>query len=83
MSKLKVEQFHVKNQFVIYTDEGQMFQSYDTIIALIDTQGRVFLDKNWDYSKTTGKYRNKFLGEDKASTERKIKTGEYTIRDLN
>ena len=37
----------------------------------------------WDYSKTTGKYRNQFLGETKAETEKKIKSGEYQLVDLN
>lgn len=73
----------VANQFTIYTDsDGVYFQSYRTIIARI-YRGVTTLDKNWDYSRTTGKYRNQFLGESKAETERKIKAGEYKIEDLN
>ena len=34
----------------------------------------VWLDEEtWDYSTTTGRYRNQFLGEDKKATEKKIK----------
>lgn len=44
----------------------------------------VYLDKQyWDYSKTTGKYRNIFLDESKAETQKKIDNGEYILTDLN
>ena len=50
----------IANQFVIYTDNGSIFQSYNSTIVKIDS-GKTYLDKNtWDYSKTTGKYRNIF-----------------------
>ena len=46
--------------------------------------GKTYLDVNkWDYSKTTGKYRNIFLNETKKDTEKKIKSGEYILTDLN
>lgn len=70
----------VANQFIIETPEARYFQSYRSIIVKIDNQtGKVTLGKDWDYSKTTGKYRNKFLGETKKETERKIKEGIYTV----
>jgi hypothetical protein len=73
----------VPNQFIIETPEGYYFQSYNTIIAA-RINGKVYLDRDkWDYSTTTGKYRNQFLGEKKADTERKIASGEYTLTDLN
>ena len=74
----------VPNQFVIQADEGRYFQSYDSTVAFIANTGEVTLDsKTWDYLKTTGKYRNLFLGEDKKETEKKIKSGEYVLTDLN
>jgi hypothetical protein len=86
----------VANQFII-TDEGRgalgnfierkVFQSYDSIIAKIvrwDDRTDIELDeKYWDYSTTTGKYRNLFLGESKKETERKIKDGKYKLTNLN
>jgi hypothetical protein len=73
----------VKNQFIIETDRGEVFQSYSSIIAA-NVDGAIWLDrKKWDYSATTGKYRNIFLDEKKADTERKIKSGEYILTDLN
>ena len=75
---MKVEQFHVKNQFVIKDDNATYFQSYNSIIAKI-SNGVVTLGSNWDYSKTTGRYRNMFLGEDKRETEGRLASGEYKI----
>ena len=69
----KVEQFEgrngpVKNQFRIFTNKGCFFQSYNSIIAFKPFKGKIQLDVNkWDYSVTTGKYRNQFLNETKNS----------------
>ena len=81
----KVEQFHVKNQFVIKTDKGVYFQSYNSMIVFIPNDGsKIQLDKYyWDYSKTTGRYRNLFLNKNKKEIERKIANGEYVLTDLN
>jgi len=74
----------VANQFIIYTSEGKYFQSYDSVIAFKDNEGNVTLDDyTWDYSRTTGKYRNEFLGEYIADTRAKIESGEYELADLN
>ncbi len=87
----------VKNQFIIKEDIDPMsgncvtyFQSYDSIIAKRDrfragvATRQIWLDADkWDYSVTTGKYRNQFLGESKKETEAKIKSGEYILADLN
>lgn len=88
-SQTKVSQFvgrngAVKNQFEISTPEGRYFQSYDSVIVFIPNGGKIQLDeKYWDYSITTGKYRNQFLGEDKKETEKKIASGEYILTNLN
>ena len=74
----------IPNQFVISTPEGSYFQSYNSVIAFINNEGRVFLDRNkWDYSTTTGKYRNIFLGENKKLTEKRINNNNYVLIDLN
>lgn len=73
----------VANQFIITNENGKFFQSYDSMIVFISNDGKITLDKTyWDYSKTTGKYRNQFLGENKVETERKIKSGEYELGNL-
>lgn len=74
----------IANQFVIDTDEGIYFQSYRSIIAFCSNNGKVTLDeKFWDYSTTTGKYRNQFLNEGIAETRKKIKSGIYVLTNLN
>jgi hypothetical protein len=74
----------VANQFIICTSEGKYFQSYDSVIAFKDNEGNVTLDDyTWDYSRTTGKYRNEFLGEYIADTRAKIESGEYKLENLN
>ena len=75
----------VANQFELIDGLGnRFFQSYKSMIAKINNAGKVYLDKHyWDYSTTTGKYRNQFLGEGIAETRRRIKNGEYILVDLN
>ena len=74
----------VANQFIIEGEHGGIyFQSYDTVIAC-RKDGKVYLDESsWDYSVTTGKYRNQFLRETRKETEAKIKSGEYILTNLN
>jgi len=73
----------VPNQFIIQNDGKLFFQSYRSIIAMKE-KGQVTLDEHyWDYSRTTAKYRNMFLGETTADTKRKIASGEYKLADLN
>lgn len=73
----------VANQFIINDKGEEYFQSYRSIIAK-KSQGKIYLDKYyWDYSTTTGKYRNDFLGEGIADTRKKIQSGEYILTDLN
>jgi hypothetical protein len=73
----------VPNQFIIRTGKSVFFQSYDSIIVK-KTNKNTYLDSYyWDYSKTTGKYRNQFLGETKKETEQKIKQGVYKLKNLN
>lgn len=86
----------IPNQFIL-TEEGrgalgnfdkrETFQSYNSIIArktVWENETRIELDeKYWDYSNTTGKYRNKFLAEGIAETRKKIESGEYILCNLN
>ena len=77
----------VANQYVIEDDQGNTyFQSYDSIIAKIPDLHRfeiVLDEKYWNYSVTTSKYRNQFLGESTKETQAKINSGEYKLVDLN
>lgn len=74
----------VANQFIVETANGDYFQSYDSMIAFRSNTGKVTLDEHyWNYSVTTEKYRNQFLGEDIAETRKKIASGDYDLADLN
>ena len=78
----------IANQFVITDDNGnQFFQSYNSMIVKKYNSyylKPVELDKKyWNYSNTTGKYRNIFLNETITETKKKIKSGEYILTDLN
>ena len=78
----------IANQFVITDDkQNEYFQSYNSMIVKKDyesEQVKIYLDqKYWNYSNTTGKYRNIFLNETIKDTKAKIKTGEYILTDLN
>ena len=90
MKRVKVRNMYgrtgreVPNQFIIETDQGKYFQSYKSVIAFKDNDSKVTLDeKYWNYSRTTGKYRNEFLGEYIELTRDKIASGEYKLADLN
>jgi hypothetical protein len=74
----------VANQFVINDDDGNtFFQSYNSIIVKKSFDG-VFLDmQTWNYSRTTTKYRNLFLGEDTKTIVKKINCGLYKLVNLN
>ena len=79
----------VANQFIINDDNGNIFfQSYKSVIVK-KTTVTPFIDlieldkKYWNYSNTTGKYRNIFLNETIKDTRKKIKYGEYKLTDLN
>ena len=72
---------YVPNQFIITDTQGnEFFQSYNSLIAVRLSSGRVLLNADkWDYSVTTGRYRNIFLCEKMKQTKEKIKSGEYYL----
>ena len=77
----------IPNQFIIYGDRWKLFQSYNSPIALIiddktGLYGKIYIFKDFDYSTTTGKYRNLFLNETLKETKAKLKNGEYIAVDF-
>lgn len=71
----------VPNQYVIRLDNCDVFQSYETVIAIRDYDlDEVYLNKEYyDYSKTTSKYRNKYLELTTKEIEQKIKSKEFVL----
>ena len=72
-------------QYIINDGKGnEFFQSYSTVIARSDVAGNITLDENhWNYSRTTGQYRNQFLNEGIDDTRSKIDSGVYALANLN
>jgi len=67
-----------QNQFIInYSDYDnnvyKIFQSYDSIIIMWKNHEIIKVGKNWDFSRTTGKYRNKVTGMNKKEFEKMLK----------
>ena len=70
------------NQFVITTDNGKYFQSYDTLIAFKPRCGSTpVVTDAWDYSNTTLKHLKLFLGtsESKRELQKRIKAGSIIL----
>jgi hypothetical protein len=77
----------VANQFIVFTPEATYFQSYDSMIVKTTFENGnrvVYLDETyWNYSRTTSKYRNEFLGKTTKETQKLIDAGVYRLTDLN
>lgn len=74
----------VPNQFEITTPEGVYLQSYQTLIAFRSNDGKVYLDREkHDYSNTTIRYRNRFLGMTSAGVKKAIKEGRIILTNLD
>ena len=79
----------VANHFIIHDAQidtgegymsGTMFQSYESNIAFVPYDGDViYLGENWDYSRTTSKYRNIFLGIDTIQLKARVADGRAVI----
>lgn len=54
----------VANQFMIQVGNMLYFQSYESVVCVVDTTNHlVCFGRNWDYSVTTLKYLVQFLSE--------------------
>lgn len=82
MENLKVGNIYyndrnVVNQFLIYYTENnkdyKIFQSYDSMIVKWENNKIVEVGNDWDYSRTTGKYRNLVTGMNKKQFEKMLK----------
>lgn len=68
----------VANQFIIENENVYTFQSYDSVIAVVDfDNSTITIGYNWDYSTTTSRYRNQFfetLGLDELTDTASVRT---------
>ena len=76
-----------KNQFLIYIDEKTYLQSYDSVVACKSVGEVPILYKDWDYSRTTMKYVNRFLSDvfnrhiTKKDIDKMVKGGKVIIKN--
>jgi len=84
MFNVKVEKLDKQgNQIGVRVGGHRYFFSYGRCIVWVDDSGQVHLSEQyWDYSRTTSKYRNKFLCESSQETEQKVKSGQYVLLDF-
>ena len=71
----------VKNQVVINMDNGQVFQSYSSTIA-IKHKGVIYLTNDFDYSVTTSKYLKQFCGKSAKEIKTELKKGTTKFKML-
>tara|TARA_R100001198_G_C5125341_1_gene146113 strand:+ start:265 stop:585 length:321 start_codon:yes stop_codon:yes gene_type:complete len=75
----------IPNQYIIRLDKCDVFQSYEAVIAIrnydyVNGKYEVYLNKEYyDYSRTTSKYRNKYLGLTNKEVKEKIKAKEFFL----
>ena len=67
---------NVPNQFEIYYEKGnksyKVFQSYSSMILKFENGKIIEIGADWDYSRTTGKYRNLLTGMNKKEFEKML-----------
>jgi len=70
----------VRNQVVINMNNGKVFQSYESTIA-IEYKGITYLTNKFDYSVTTSKYLKQFCGKSakEVKTELKNKSKKFVL----
>jgi len=79
----------IPNQIIITEDAWDVFVSYGSKIAFrsherYNGKHQIVLDKDyWNYSRTTGKYRNEFLGFGVDECRRGLKEGWIKLGTLN
>ena len=71
----------VNNQFIIYTEQGKYFQSYESTIVFVPNIGPIQLGPDWNASRTTSKYRSLFLYETTVETRKKLLDGTYILNN--
>lgn len=68
------------NQFHLTMENGEAFQSYESLIA-VKVNGRLYLTDKHDYSKTTSKYTTQWTGLDLKARRDGLKHGNITLID--
>lgn len=62
----------VSNQVVVNFENASVFESYGTLIA-VKKDDKIYLSKDYNYSRTTSKYLNQFCGMTSKEVEKELK----------
>lgn len=65
----------------VETKDGVFLNSYGINVVFKPNKGKIQLGPDWDFSVTTGKFRNKMLGETIKETRKKLKLGIYELNE--
>ena len=69
---------YASNQFIVYSTEGVYFISYQSVIAFKPINSITkYIGNDYDYSRTTMRYLQKFLGHDIKETRKRLEAGVY------
>ena len=72
------------NQYQVNHQGAEWLVSYESNIVYTNKNGKVFLDpKYYDYSRTTAKYRNQYLGMTSKQVQENIDLGIFKFKNLN
>lgn len=72
----------VRNQVIIHMTNGEIFQSYDSTVA-IKHKGTIYLTSAFDYSLTTSKYLKQFCGKSAKEIKTELKKGTTRFKMLD
>lgn len=61
VKNIKVGEELGKNQYVLLTGKDIIFQSYNSTIAIVRCGELIYIGTDWNYSRTTSKFRNLFF----------------------
>lgn len=69
------------NQYLLKLLKGELFQSFDSLIAFKDEGGQLYVTKDWNYSASTTKYfKQAFnISESGKEIQKKIDSGVYKL----
>lgn len=63
------------NHIIILTPKGKLFQSYNSVVAIVSPIGATTLGRDWDYSRTTMKYLGQWIDMNAKEIRKAIKDG--------
>lgn len=66
----------VRNQYKVRFENGNLYQSYDTLIG-IRTGGKLYLTRSHEYSTTTSKYCREWCGYSGEERRKGLESGKF------